>query len=238
MASIFPLLVDTVAQHVGQQTTTDISEAVGVIRARFRMALSDDTWVREVSTEFPAATFRLLTGVPKDDRALELGEVRAENAKTVASAIRSHPDIFEYDQVYASDSRVIAQYDADERGLYEFLWQSSLPPEFPIIVENGEMEFDVTATQEQFETFTVVLDETERQYDLLTLVHTDERVALLTDRQQDCLKVAHRQGYFDVPRGCTLAELADELGVDKSTASETIRRATARIVGQFLVSRD
>lgn len=228
---------ETVVQHVGYQATAVVSEATGMIRARFRMDLSDDPWVTEVSTKFPDATLRLLTGVPKDDRALELGEVRAANAELVASTIRSHPDIFEYDQVYAGDDRVIAQYEADERGLYEFLWESSLPPEFPIIIENGEMEFDVTATQEQFETFVAVLDEIERQYNLLTLVHTDEQDALLTDRQQECLTLAHRRGYFNVPRECTLAELAEGLDVDKSTASETIRRATARIVGQFLVSR-
>jgi len=38
-----------------------------------------------------------------------------------------------------------------------------------------------------------------------------------------------------VPRGCTLAELADSLGVDKSTASETIRRAAGRVMAQFLL---
>ena len=234
---IFARSGETVAQHVDHQTTTVVSGAMSVIRARFRMALSDDLWVSEVSTAFPDATLRLLTGVPKGDRALELGEVRAENAKAVASSIRSHPDIFEYDELYADDHRAIAHYEADERGLYEFLWESSLPPEFPIIVENGEMEFDVTATQEQFETFVAVLDETGRQYNLRSLVHTDERDELLTDRQQECLTVAHRRGYFDVPRECTLAELADVLGVDKSTASVTVRRATARIVGQFMVSQ-
>lgn len=234
---IFVRSGETVGQHVDHQTGAAVSEATGMIRARFRMVLPNDPWVTEVSTGFPDATLRLLTGVPKEDRALELGEVRAENAEKVASTIRSHPDISEYDQIYAGDRRVIAQYEADERGLYEFLWESSLPPEFPIIIENGEMEFNVTATQEQFKTFVAVLDETERQYDLLTLVHTDEQDALLTDRQRECLTVAHRRGYFDVPRECTLAELADGLGVDKSTASETIRRATARIVGQFLVSR-
>jgi hypothetical protein len=91
------------------------------------MALPEDIWVRQVSTSFPDATLRLLTGVPKGDRALELGEVRAENARTVASDIRAHPDIFEFDQVYAGDRRVIARYEADEKGLYEFLWESSLP---------------------------------------------------------------------------------------------------------------
>jgi len=212
-------------------------EADRVIRARFRMPLPGDIWVREVSTSFPDATLRLLTGVPKDGRALELGEVRAGNADVVGDEIRAHPDIFEYDQLYLGDRRTIAQYEADEKSLYEFLWESSLPPEFPIIVENGKMEFDITATQEQFEAFGDALDETGRQYDLVTLVHTEEQDTLLTDRQRECLTVAQRHGYFAVPRECTLAELADALGIDKSTASETIRRGTARIVGQFLVER-
>jgi predicted DNA binding protein len=218
--------------------STRASGAIRVIRARFRMPLRADIWVTDVSTSFPDATLRLLTGVPKGDRALELGEVRGENARAVADSIRSHPDIRAYDQLYEDDHRTIAQYEADEKSLYEFLWSSSLPPEFPIIVENGEMEFDVTATQQQFDAFGDALDETGRQYDLLTLVHTDERDGLLTDRQRECLTVAQRRGYFEVPRDCTLAELADTLGVDKSTASETIRRGTARVLEQFLLDRD
>ncbi len=209
-----------------------------MIRARFRMALREDLWVREVSTAFPDATLRLLTGVPRGERALELGEVRADNAGEVAETIRAHPDIVAYDRLYAGDSREVAQYEADEKGLYEFLWESSLPPEFPVVVENGEMEFDLTATREQFEAFGAALDETGRRYDLLSLVHTDEEESLLTDRQREVLAVAHRRGYFDVPRECTLAELADALGVDTSSASETIRRGTGRVVEQFLVGRE
>jgi len=208
-----------------------------MIRARFRMALSEDIWVAAVSTSFPNATLRLLTGVPMGDRALELGEVRADTPERVANAIRSHPDISEYEALYADDRRTIAHYEAVEQSLYEFLWASSLPPEFPIIVENGTMEFDLTATQEQFDAFGAALDARGHEYDLLSVVHTDEESTLLTERQQECLTVAQRLGYFEVPRECTLEELADALGVDKSSVSETIRRATARIVEQFLIER-
>lgn len=199
------------------------------------MTLPEDVWVAEVSTQFPDATFRLLTGVPKNNRAIELGEILANDPEAAAAALREHPDIVAYERLLVGDRRAITQYEAVEQGLYEFLWGSSLPPEFPLVVENGEMEFDLTATQEQFEAFGEVLDATGLQYNLLTVVHTDEEDALLTERQRECLATAQRLGYFDVPRECTLAELADELGVDKSTASETIRRGTSRVVGQFLL---
>lgn len=224
--------------HGGSSRTVLTPGGGAVIRARFRMELDDDIWVTAVSTSFPEATLRLLTGVPRGDRALELGEVCSENPTAVTAAIRRHPDISAYEEVYADDRRIIAQYEAVEQGLYEFLWASSLPPEFPVVVQNGEMEFELTATQEGFDSFGETLDRSGRRYELLTLVHTDREDRLLTARQRECLIAAQRHGYFEVPRDCTLAELADRLGVDKSTASETIRRATARVVDQFLVGRE
>ena len=206
-----------------------------MIRARFRLELPTGIWIRDVSTQFPDATLRLLTGVPKGDRALELGEVRAEDPDPVANAIRSHPDVAAYETLYVDGGRAIAQYEAVEQALYEFLWASSLPPEFPIVAEDGAMEFDLTATRAQFEAFGDALDRRDANYELLTLVHTDEQDGLLTERQAECLAVAHRQGYFDVPRECSLADVAERLGVDKSSASETLRRATDRVVGEFLL---
>lgn len=208
-----------------------------MIRARFRIALPADVWVAEVSSAFPDATFRLLTGVPRGDRSLELGEVVAEDPAAPSAAIRDHRDVRSYERLQSADGRVIAQYEAVEQRLYEFLWESSLPPEFPLVVSDGEMEFDVTATREQFDAFGAQLDDGDLDYELLSVVHTDEDGALLTDRQRECLAAALRRGYFEVPRSCTLAELADDLGVDKSTASETVRRATARVVEQFLAGQ-
>ena len=209
-----------------------------MIRARFRMTLREGMWVTAVSTAFPDATLRLLTGVPMGDRALELGEVRAEDPEPVVAAIRDHPDISEYEALWTGDGRAIGQYEARERGLYEFLWASSLPPEFPIVVEDGVMEFDLTATREGFEAFGDALEDGDQEYELLSVVHAADGTALLTERQRECVTAALRLGYFEVPRRATLAEVAEALGVDKSTASETIRRAVGRVMGQFLLGDD
>jgi len=165
---------------------------VAVLRARFRMPLSEEIWATAVTTSFPDATLRLLTGVPMDDRALELGEVRADDPRAVVDAIETHPDITAYESLFVGDDRAIGQYEAAEQSLYEFLWGSSLPPEFPIVVADGVMEFDVTATREQFEAFGDALDANGREYDLLSVVHTDASGGLLTDRQRECLTVALR----------------------------------------------
>lgn len=206
-----------------------------MIEARFRMELPSDVWVVDVSTSFPSATFRLLTGAPVGGRVLELGEVRASNPEAVADAVEGHPDVISYDQLHIDDEQSIAQYETAERQLYEFLGDSSLPPEFPLTVENGWMEFDVTVSREQFEAIGMRLDASGLEYELLSVVEGRDPEDLLTERQRECLTIALRQGYFEVPRGCTLAEVADQMGVDKSTASETVRRGSARALEWFLV---
>lgn len=208
---------------------------VTVLRANFRLSLPTDVWVTELSTRFPEATFRLLTGVPKEDRAIELGEIRCDDPTPVFSAFRDHADIVAFDQLLLSDERAVAKYEADEERLYEFLWCSSVPPEFPIEVQDGDMVFGITATREQFEGVVESLDASGFEYELLSVVHSDQDADLLTATQRAYLTAAQRKGYFDVPRTCTLAELAADLGVDKSTASETIRRATSRVVDQHLL---
>ncbi|MFB6200535.1 MAG: helix-turn-helix domain-containing protein [Halorhabdus sp.] len=209
-----------------------------MIEARFRMQLPADIWIAEISTSYASATFRLLTGAPVGERVLELGEVTASNPEAVSAAIRDHSDVLAYEQLYLEDGTGIAQYETTEQQLYEFLGDSALPPEFPVVVEDGEMEFDVTATREQFETMGTALDASGYEYELLSVVEGRDPETLLTDRQRQCLTVAFREGYFEVPRGCTLEDVADAIGIDKSTASETIRRGSARVLEWFLIGTD
>ncbi|UPV75022.1 helix-turn-helix domain-containing protein [Halorussus limi] len=223
-----------------------------MIRARFRMTLPPDTWISSVSRSHPDATFRLLTGVPVEDRAMELGEIVGGDCESAAEAIRTHPAVVAYDSLYADEERTLAQYESTDQGLYEFLGRSSLPPEFPVVVTDGRFEFDLTATREQFEAVGTALDESAFDYDLLSVVETGDETdsrtdreggltghgGLLTDRQRECLDAALREGYFEVPRECTLADLAETLEIDKSTASEILRRGERRVLGAVLLGND
>ncbi|GGM45205.1 helix-turn-helix domain-containing protein [Haloarcula argentinensis] len=52
----------------------------------------------------------------------------------------------------------------------------------------------------------------------------------LTADQQVALETAHREGYFDVPRGISQAELADKLDISPSAMSQRIRRGMDQVV--------
>jgi predicted DNA binding protein len=206
-----------------------------MIHAQFRIRLPDETWIADVSRAYPDATFELLSGMPTDDGAVELGAVSGSDVDAAVDAIRDHDAITSYEKLDAESGRVLGRYETTDRALYEFAAGPSLTPEFPVVVQNGWFEFELTGTRQTFDRFRSTLEEGDVDYELLSLVGSDSPSNRLTDRQQEVLEAAVRMGYFDVPRECTLAELAAELDVDKSTASGIVRRAEERIVKPFVL---
>lgn len=205
-----------------------------VVTARFRVQLPEDAWVTAVSREFPNATFRLLAGFGTDDGAMQLGEVRSTEPEAVGEAIESHPSVGSYQRLHATPERSLARYETMEGGFYEFLDRTSLVPDYPVVVRNGWFEVDVTETRARIDAFRAGLESSSRSFQLLSLVEPVDGSGLLTDRQREVLERALQAGYFEVPRNCTLADVADSVGVDKSTASGVLRRAQARLVKRHL----
>jgi predicted DNA binding protein len=59
----------------------------------------------------------------------------------------------------------------------------------------------------------------------------------LSPEQREALVLALERDYFGVPRGATLTEIADELGISQQAASERVRRATNEVLSKVLLSR-
>ncbi|WP_088901353.1 helix-turn-helix domain-containing protein [Halorubrum lacusprofundi] len=60
----------------------------------------------------------------------------------------------------------------------------------------------------------------------------------LSKPQREALTLAVRMGYYDIPRGCTTAELADELGISDQATTERLRRAIGAFTRHALLTPD
>lgn len=205
-----------------------------MISARFRIQLPDGLWVTDLSQQYPQSTFRLLSGYQLNGRAIELGETTTDHPDELIEAIRTHPSISNYELLESVDRRVLGKYETSDTQLYEFVEATSLTIEFPVGVRNGWYEFDLTGTREELTRLQERLDTSPLSYELQSLVGKRNRDELLTDRQQEFLEAAIREGYFEVPRECTLAELAETVEVDKSTVSTVLRRGESRVLKRFI----
>jgi predicted DNA binding protein len=56
----------------------------------------------------------------------------------------------------------------------------------------------------------------------------------LPNEQHEILALAVERGYFERPRETTLDELADRLGIPRSTASYRLRRAVGDVVTDYV----
>lgn len=206
-----------------------------MITANLRIRLPDGAWISEVSRAHSDATFRLLAGLRIDEGAVELGEVVADDPDAAANAVAEHPSVISYQLLDAGDDTALARYETSETGLYEFAERLSLSIEYPIAVRDGRFEFEFTGTRAELDRIGEMLDRLDREYELLSMVGDEDASGLLTDRQREMLEEAVREGYYEVPRECTLADLAATLGVDKSTASGVLRRGESRVLKWFLI---
>ncbi|MFB6071752.1 MAG: helix-turn-helix domain-containing protein [Halobacterium sp.] len=56
----------------------------------------------------------------------------------------------------------------------------------------------------------------------------------LSAEQREAVELAYRNGYFDVPRNCTIQDVADEVGISDSAFSQRLRRGVGICVQETL----
>ncbi|POG57451.1 helix-turn-helix domain-containing protein [Haloferax marisrubri] len=60
----------------------------------------------------------------------------------------------------------------------------------------------------------------------------------LSEKQRRALELAAARGYFEVPRGVALSDLADELGISPQSTSERLRRGLGQLVSATVTSEE
>lgn len=194
-------------------------------QARLVVELPDGPWVADVSREFPEATFRVIAALPGDGPGFALVWITAPDVEAVLDAMQSHPAVTETSVVGRADREVTVQFETSAPLLLLAAKRSGVPIEMPVEISDGEAVIDITGPHDR-------ISELGRQFGDLGLEfrvkHVRERLQasqLLTETEQDLLLRAIEEGYYDTPRTCSLTELADRVGVAKSTCSEALHRA-------------
>ncbi len=113
----------------------------------------------------------------------------------------------------------------------------SAPPE----IGRGLIRFTVLGDAEGIRNMLGEIEKSGVRYKIIAL--TDAKfppntpISVLTNRQRQILLEAYDQGYYDVPRRISSAELAVRLKIDKSTVVEHLRKAENRLVSQIVGAR-
>lgn len=201
--------------------------------AELTVTLPNGTWIKDVSTTHPDARFRVLAALPGGDAGFGLVELTASDPRPVLADMEDHEAISRLELLQAGEDRAMIQFETTQPLLLFSARESRMPIELPIEIVDGTTTLELTASRDR-------LSELGRQFDAFGLEFDVEYVSpraeserLLTDRQRELVTTAIEMGYYDTPRESSMTELADELGIAKSTCSETLHRAEEKVIKRF-----
>ncbi|OYR39713.1 helix-turn-helix domain-containing protein [Halorubrum sp. Ib24] len=203
-------------------------------QARLLVDLPDGPWIADVSREFPDAGFRVLTAVPGESAGFALVRVSARDVDAVLSAMESHDALASVSVMAREDGVATVRIETDAPLLLLAAKRSGLPIEMPLDIEDGVAEVEVTGEHERVAEMGRRLSDLGLEFEVERVRQRVNPARLLTDRQRELLLAAVDLGYYDVPRRATLTEVAEHVGIAKSTCSETLQRVERTVVREFV----
>jgi hypothetical protein len=205
--------------------------------AELTVTLPPAVWIGELSREFPDATFRVLSAVPRDGEGFGLVEIRTADPGAVLAAMRGKGALTAMETIRRDDDGAVVQFETTEPLLLAPVQASGVPLSLPVDIEDGRARLELTASRDRIAALGERLDEFGLAYSLDRLYESVEAASPLTPTQRDLLLAALERGYYDTPRDITLSALADEVGMANSTVSEILHRAEEAVVKAFAADR-
>lgn len=203
-------------------------------RAELAVTLPETTWIGRLSREFPEATFRVLAALPAEDHGVGLVEIDAADPQSAVDAISAADGVTVAESIRANDRQVLVQFETAQPLLLMSLRAAGVPLSLPMTIHDGTATLEATAARERLSELADQLRAIGLPFEVESIRGSVDTEELLTDRQRELLVAATEQGYYDTPRRCSLTELAESVGIAKSTASETLHRAEAAVIERFV----
>ncbi|SIR83371.1 helix-turn-helix domain-containing protein [Natronorubrum thiooxidans] len=203
-------------------------------QATLTLTMPEQVWIQQLSTAYPTTTFRVLAAVPGSETGFALVRISGPEVADVVADMRDHPQILEVTLAQSSNNEATVHFETTAPLLLFSARESGIPIELPVEIVDGEATIEVTGSRDRL---AELVDQFERYGLSYRIEHVRERLhesQLLSDRQLEVVVAAVEAGYYDTPRRCSLTELADHLGIAKSTCSETLHRAEEGIIKRFV----
>lgn len=206
-------------------------------RATLSLKLPERVWVSALSRRHPEAEFTVLAAMPAEETGVGLVEITADDIESIVTSIDEFETVVSVTILEAQPDSALVQFETTEPLLIRSLSEAGIPLELPITIADGEVTVELTASREKLSELGTLLEQFGIPFDLVSITQSVDTRSLLTDEQYELLEEAIERGYYDTPRSCTLTELADAVGLAKSTTSEKLHRAEGKVIKEF-VGRD
>ncbi|AUV82476.1 helix-turn-helix domain-containing protein [Salinigranum rubrum] len=207
-------------------------------QANLTITIPNGIWIGDISRGHPNASVRILAALTGEDSGVGLAEITASDVMDIVTDVQTSDSVTELEILQRSENTVLLQFETTMPLLLFPVQDSGVPLEMPFTINDGQAEWEITAPQHRLSELGTQLREFGIPFTVNEVHHRIEPEQLLTARQLSLVHTAVEHGYYDTPRQCSLTELAEDIGLAKSTCSETLHRAEEKITKQFLENID
>jgi len=202
--------------------------------AKLTITVPGSVWIGEISRGYPETGFRVLAATTCSPSGVVQLEIHSAEYDSICGEIRGYNSVTEL-TVFETDAECCRiQVETTVPLLLMAIEGSGVPLETPFEIRNGRMELEAMLPQHRLSTLSDQFERFDIDFTVDEIRQDGEADALLTDRQRWLVEEAIDQGYYDTPRGCTLTDLAESVGLAKSTCSEVLHRAEGRILKRYV----
>ena len=201
--------------------------------ARLTLTLPEGSWLADVSRSHPDVRLRIAATLPGEDAGFTLVSVAGGDVEGALDSVTDHDAVDGVRSLGRSDGERTVQVDTDRPLLLRAAQRAGLPIEPPFTVREGRATIELVDSRERLSAFGRALAAFDVGYEIEFVGRSRRPEPVLTDTQAELVSTAVELGYYDAPRRCTLTELAEHVGIAKSTCSETLQRAEGRLMKRF-----
>lgn len=208
-----------------------------MVQARIHVELSDGRWKSDVSRRYPESSFRIRGMVMSGDCAAETVVVSGRDTDPCLSDLESHPLVDSFDVIEEHRNGVTVHLETVEPVVHGSVAKAGTPLACPATLQRGELTATVLGTREAISSLGEHLRADGLTFELAYIGSGHDDGSVLTDRQEEVFFTAVEEGYYRSPRQCTLTEIAETLGIAKSTCSGTLQRAEESVVEYYCLQQ-
>lgn len=188
----------------------------------------------DISVEFPDTEFKIFATIPTDNNLIEIVEITTSNGDALINHFENTSEVRSYEVIHSDNQTLVIQFIIPVSETYDTIRKAKIIPQYPISLRNGWFSKTLTASHERLSAYMSELEAAGIPSQIVSLTQTHDSHEVLTDRQWEFITEAIEQGYYDIPRDCTLAELAEKLDINRSAASKLRHRVESRIISEFV----
>jgi predicted DNA binding protein len=199
--------------------------------------LPDKLWIGELSRKFRMYAFEIISFIPISQEPFvgnSLIKITGTRPAQLLMHLDNHPSLKAYFVMEETPTQLTINTQTKDQYLLEAIVKHHIIIKFPVPVEDGIATFQINSTRENVDAFIDALNMKGIKTELksvggYTNEDVDERE--LTPRQQEIYKRAKDSGYYDSPRRVSLTDLAEQIGMAKSSLSSLLQRIHKKLLG-------